>query len=227
METTYQSLAERIQQQWTRKQLAEGDNARLLVALAGAPGSGKSTIAYHVAKIVSALPDGPSIIALSADGFHFPLSTLRSWPNATEALARRGAPWTFNGHGLVAMVNTLRRRNETIVFPTFDHAVKDPVDDGVMVQPSIQVCILEGNYLLSDEAPWNDIAGLVDDRWYVHVEPGLAQKRVALRHIEAGIETALEKAFKRAEENDMVNGEYVESRSRGRYDMLIESVEEA
>ncbi|KAJ3544593.1 hypothetical protein NM208_g2966 [Fusarium decemcellulare] len=215
MEATYQSLAQRIQQQWARKQSAEGDNARLLVALAGAPGSSP-----HYLMDRRSLPFPPM-------AFHFPLSTLRSWPNATEALARRGAPWTFDGHGLVAMVHTLRRRNETIVCPTFDHAVKDPVDDGVMVRPNVQVCILEGNYLLSDEAPWKDVAGLVDDRWYVHVEPGLARKRIALRHIEAGIETTLEKAFKRAEENDMVNGEYVASRSRGRYDLLIESVEEA
>jgi pantothenate kinase len=110
--------------------------------------------------------------------------------------------------------------------PTFDHAVKDPVTDGLTVAPEVEVCIIEGNYLLSDEAPWQSIADAVDERWLVEVDPGLARDRVALRHLKAGIETTMEAALARAENNDMVNGEYVMKHSRGRWDVLIRSVEE-
>ncbi|KAF4968536.1 hypothetical protein FSARC_4103 [Fusarium sarcochroum] len=225
MDAAYHSLAARLQQQWAKKQV-EGDGSRLLVALAGPPGSGKTTIAHRVAKLVSASPNAPSIIVISADGFHLPLTTLRSWPNPAEALARRGAPWTFDGAAIAALARNLRNTDEAIVCPTFDHAIKDPVKDGLIVDRDTQICILEGNYLLSDEEPWREIADLVDERWLIQVDTDLARKRVALRHIQAGIEDTIEAAYKRVDTNDMVNGDYVATRSQGRYDLLITSVEE-
>lgn len=229
MDTTYNDLAARIQHKWHERKAADtSGQARLLIALAGPPGSGKTTVASHIVRKVAALPDSPSIVAISADGFHFPLATLRALPNAEEAIARRGAPWTFDGGAVAEMVHRLREGagRHPVMAPTFDHAVKDPVTDGLTVAPNVEVCIIEGNYLLSDEAPWQSIADAVDERWLVEVDPGLARDRVALRHLKAGIETTIEAALARAENNDMVNGEYVVKHSRGRWDVLIRSVEE-
>ncbi|KFA52696.1 hypothetical protein S40293_08762 [Stachybotrys chartarum IBT 40293] len=227
MEATYQALAARILQKWAEKRSSEGDKARLLIVLAGPPGSGKTTIANRVVERITALASGPSIMAISADGFHLSLAALRALPNAAEALARRGAPWTFDGAAVVALVRSLRSNQATVICPTFDHAVKDPVVNGLAVEPEVQVCLLEGNYLLCDEAPWGDVARSVDDRWLVKVDGILARERVARRHVHAGIEDTMEKAYKRAEENDLVNGAYVARHSEGRYDVLVESIEEA
>ncbi|KPM37964.1 hypothetical protein AK830_g8576 [Neonectria ditissima] len=226
MDTTYQSLAQRILSQLALKQ-SQG-HTRLLIAMAGPPGSGKSTIATQVSKLVASLPSSPSIVAISVDGFHHSLATLRSLPNAAEVLARRGAPWTFDGAAAADLVRQLRDAagKYSVTAPTFDHAVKDPVPDGLVVGPEVQVCILEGNYLLSDEAPWDTIAPSVDDCWLVEVDSCLARSRVAERHLKSGIEDTMEKALKRADENDLLNGEYVITHSKGRYDVLIESVED-
>lgn len=225
MDAVYQSLADRVQSKWAEKK-ALGQR-RLIIALAGPPGSGKSTIAKHVVDLVAQSPSGPSITAISADGFHLPLAHLRSLPNATEALARRGAPWTFDGAAAAELVQRLRDNagRSSVSAPTFDHAVKDPVDGGVLVGPETEVCIFEGNYLLSDRAPWRGIADAVDDRWLVKVDPTLARRRVATRHLKAGIESTMADALKRAEKNDMVNGEYVMRHSFRRYDILVESIE--
>lgn len=227
MEATYQALAERVEQKWVAKK-AHG-HKRLIIALAGPPGSGKTTIARHVVEHVAALPSRPSIVAISADGFHFPLATLRALPNAEEALARRGAPWTFDGAAAAELVRKLHAAagQHPVTAPIFDHAVKDPVMDGLTVGSDVDVCIVEGNYLLSDEGPWAEIADLVDDRWLVKADPALARARVAKRHLKAGIEISMEKALARAEGNDMINGEYVMQHSEGRYDVLIGSVEES
>ncbi|KAL6879355.1 P-loop containing nucleoside triphosphate hydrolase protein [Trichoderma novae-zelandiae] len=239
MDHTYRSLADCLLRKWEeQKAKAATTNGtrslnpppRLIVAVAGPPGSGKTTIAARVADIINSLPsksNNPKAIVISADGFHLPLATLRKLPNASEALARRGAPWTFDGHAAVSLVRRLKSnaRCQPVLAPTFDHAIKDPVSDGLFIEPDVDICLLEGNYLLCDEPPWDEIAGLVDEKWFVHVEPDLACKRVAFRHLAAGIETTLEEAVHRARANDLVNGEFVVSKSLGRYDMMIESIE--
>lgn len=227
MEDTYRALAERIRQKWTeRKALGQ---ARLIIAVAGPPGSGKTTITNSVVEYVSKLNNGPSIASISADGFHLPRKTLQSLPNAQEAIARRGAPWTFDGAAAADLAIQLRRdagRN-AVSAPTFDHAIKDPIPNGAVVPPETEICIFEGNYLLSDEEPWRAIGDLADDRWLVRVDRGTAKERLATRHLRAGIENNMEDAIRRAERNDMVNGDYVMTHSFGRYDILIDSAEES
>lgn len=167
-------------------------------------------------------------MCISTDGYHLPLATLRALPNAEEALLRRGAPWTFDGKAIVQLVHRLRDDAgiKVVMAPSFDHAVKDPVQDDVTVPPDVQVCLLEGNYLLSNSAPWKDISDLVDDRWFVMVDEELARRRVAQRHLAAGIENSMDDALRRAENNDMVNRNYVLKHSSERYDVSVESIEE-
>lgn len=232
MEPTYQLLVDRIIHKWS-----ERPHGRILIALAGPPGSGKTTIAQEVARRLASshpsTPAAPKTAVVSIDGFHLTLAALRALPNAEEALARRGAPWTFDADAAVALVRELRTSGPSssddssrdVVVPTFDHAVKDPVAGGLVVEADVQVCILEGNYLLSDEGSWAAIADVVDDRWLVKVDPAVARARIAARHMAAGIEPSMEMALARTDYNDLPNGEYVMKHSERRYDLLVESVE--
>lgn len=198
MDQVYDQLANRalqIQEQQTRKGLP-----RTLVALAGPPGSGKSTISTEVARRL-----GNATVVVSVDGFHHPRAVLDSWPNRDEAYARRGAAWTYNAAGVVELVKKLREAREIFV-PGFDHAKKDPEPDAICVRPDATVVIVEGNWLLFDEEPWRCIAEVVDDTWFVDVDPELARVRVARRHLGSGIESTWEAAVARAESNDVPNG---------------------
>jgi pantothenate kinase len=254
MESTYQNLAEEILRFYQQRQNESSshsgnvptiprnknngvlkknnmanEDVRILIALAGPPGSGKSTIAEQVVQALASIPSAPKTVAVSIDGFHLPLATLHAMPNAAEAIARRGAPWTFDAEAAVALVKDLGSSFNVrdIPVPTFDHAIKDPVACGQVVKADVQVCILEGNYLLSDEGSWSEIANLVDQRWLVKVDPLLARTRVATRHLAAGIEPSMDLALARTDYNDIPNGEYVAKHSQGRYDLLIESIEES
>src|ERR1700761_7450290 len=99
MEDTYSRLATEICVAAEAK--APG---RLVVGVAGPPGSGKSTVAEHVAQIINqrAAATKPARRAqtVSLDGFHYTRAVLDSFPNRDEAHKRRGAPWTFDVEGI-------------------------------------------------------------------------------------------------------------------------------
>ena len=211
MEAIYSSLTDRALELIKRL----NDNAsqpqhRIVVALAGPPGSGKSTIAAQVVQRLNATSAIPVAAIVPIDGFHLPRSTLDALPNKLEAYARRGACWTFDEGGVLKLVNVLSKSrfevSDVIIAPTFDHAAKDPVEDGIRITSDVKFVLLEGLYLLLDKEPWNQIQELVDDTWFVDVDPELARTRIAKRHMKAGIETTWEAAVSRAESNDLLNG---------------------
>ncbi|KAG9231087.1 P-loop containing nucleoside triphosphate hydrolase protein [Amylocarpus encephaloides] len=207
MEPVYTSLTERAHE--LKKNLGN-EQHRIVVALAGPPGSGKTTIADQVVQRLNATSTTPFAAVLPMDGFHLPRSALDTFPNKAEGYARRGASWTFDEAGVLKLVDGLSKsrfeRSDAILAPSFDHAVKDPVEDGIRIVPDVKFIIIEGNYLLLDEEPWNRIHTLVDDTWFVDVDPDLARSRIAKRHIEAGIESTWDAAVNRAEGNDLLNG---------------------
>jgi pantothenate kinase len=226
MEPVYSSLASRALN--LKKQC--DDQNRVVVVLAGPPGSGKTTIAGKVVSRLNASSTTPFATVLPMDGFHLSRATLDAMPNSTEAYARRGASWTFDESGVLHLVEKLSQSRfessgETLLAPSFDHAAKDPVEGGVILSPEVKFVLLEGNYLLLNEEPWNRIKTLVDEAWFVDVDPVLAKMRIAKRHIKSGIEFNWEDAVRRAEGNDLLNGIVIREKLV-RPDVLVQSVDE-
>ncbi|PMD20383.1 P-loop containing nucleoside triphosphate hydrolase protein [Hyaloscypha hepaticicola] len=230
MEPVYQSLTERALLLKERVEDGSTGQHRIIVALAGAPGSGKSTIGAKVVQRLNATSTTPFAALVPMDGFHLPRSALDQLPNRTEAYARRGASWTFDSDGILNLVHDLSNSRfeasaDIIPAPSFDHALKDPVEGGIRITPEIKFVLLEGNYLLLDEEPWRRIQGLVDDSWFVDVEESLARGRIAKRHIKSGIETTWQAAVRRTEGNDLVNGKLIREKLV-RPAIMVQSIEE-
>ncbi|KAK7949387.1 uncharacterized protein PG986_010273 [Apiospora aurea] len=194
---------------------------RILIALAGVPGSGKTTVSS--ALLASLSESGRSredVVVVPMDGFHHTKATLAGFSDPDMAFWRRGAPFTFDADGLLDLIAALKigpltgPDSEEHIFaaPSFDHAVQDPVVDDIRISSRSKIVIIEGNYTLLDEHPWNKIAELVDERWFVDVPPEVAKERLVLRHLAAGIETSREAAAHRVEENDLPNGALIRSK---------------
>jgi len=68
-----------------------------------------------------------------------------------EAHARRGAPFTFDPVSLKLLIERVKaplggEGGEKIIHaPSFDHAVKDPVENDIKILSSQQVLIFEGH----------------------------------------------------------------------------------
>ncbi|KAF1810128.1 P-loop containing nucleoside triphosphate hydrolase protein [Eremomyces bilateralis CBS 781.70] len=201
------------------------ESRRLLIAVSGIPGSGKTTLASRVSSNLNAihrasapgLADFPPAGFIPMDGYHLTRAQLSEMPDPAAAHARRGAAFTFDGMSFLDLVRRLREpicpETTTLYAPGFDHAVKDPVADEIPIPKHMRVILFEGNYLSLARVPWKEAAGMMDELWFVEVDFEVARRRLVARHLKAGIAKDEEEANRRATDNDLVNGkEIVENR---------------
>jgi pantothenate kinase len=230
MESVYESLADRaIFKLKSMNRSQSHEHSRLVIAIAGGPGSGKTTSATRIASIINdrlaTKTNAMPAMVISMDGFHYPRKVLDTFPNREEAYVRRGSPWTFDAEAVVALVRQCHRTDSVIMAPSFDHALKDPIADSIRILPEIQIILLEGNYLLLDKKPWSEVADLVHDRWFFSVDLDIARQRIAARHVRSGIEPTFERALWRVDANDLLNARYISENST-KIDVKVESIEE-
>lgn len=160
------------------------------------------------------------------DGFHLSRAELDQLPDPALAHARRGAAFTFNATKFLSLIRSLRASPPALIHaPSFDHAVKDPVEDDIEILPSHRIVVVEGLYLTLNRNIWRDAAKLFDEVWFVDVSRETARKRLRERHVRAGIAETLEEGDRRAVENDLVNGDEI-IQHRVRVDEMLQSVED-
>ena len=163
-----------------RARLLAAGGGRRILGVAGCPGGGKSTIA---ARIVEAL--GPELAALvPMDGFHLANEVLI----AAGTRDRKGAPFTFDASGYVALLQRLRTASpgETVFAPRFDRGLGEGIAGAIAVAADVPLVITEGNYLLLDDGPWVGVRPLLDECWFVDVPDEIRLPRLIARHIHFG-----------------------------------------
>jgi len=183
-----------------RAHARRASGARVMVALAGAPGSGKSTLAAALLRRLRDQGLGAEVVAL--DGFLLDNAVLE----ARGVRQRRGAPETLDAAGFLHAARRLRA-GEEVVIPVFDRHRDLAVAGAQVVPANCPVVILEGTYLLFDEAPWSDLAPLWDVRARLDVALPEIRARIIQRWLDAGLSRAA--ATRRAEANDVPNARRV------------------
>ena len=173
---------------------------RLMVAIAGAPGAGKSTIAEALAERIA----GAAVVPM--DGFHLDNAVL----SARGILARKGAPESFDAAGFAALARRLAQEAE-VAIPRFDRSRDISVAGAAIVGPE-RILLVEGNYLLLNKAPWSDLAGLWDFTVWLDVALPVLEARLIRRWRDHGLDEAAAK--NRALGNDIPNARLVCTQSR-------------
>jgi len=203
--------------------LLESHSGRVVIGLAGVPGSGKTTITQKWATQINEHHGAERAKALSMDGFHLPKAELRQMPDPEKAFARRGAQWTFDAVGFHQKVRALKEflPGTSVFWPDFEHEIGDPVIDTIEVPAVCQIALVEGLYLLYREGPWANLANSFDELWYLDTPLEVSITRLIARHQQAWGITA-EQARHRVESSDYKNALLVQS-TRPRADRLISS----
>lgn len=179
---------------------------RLLVAIAGPPGAGKSTAADGLADLLNRKAPGCAAV-LPMDGYHFDDVVL----NERGDLARKGAPHTFDVAGLDHMLERLRANNEDeVAVPVFDRSIEIARAGARIIPRSTTRLVVEGNYLLLNDAPWSNLARHFELTVFIDVDETELRRRLARRWADLSDDEADAKL----EENDLPNARLVNANSR-------------
>ncbi|MBS3651189.1 nucleoside triphosphate hydrolase [Pseudaminobacter sp. 19-2017] len=181
-----------------------GKARRFVVALAGPPGAGKSTLAEALYDL---FPEGSATV-VSMDGFHFDDVVL----NARGLRARKGAPETFDFHGFEALLQRIRANEAEIAIPVFDRTVELSRAGAAIIGQDVKFVLVEGNYLLLDEEPWNRLAPLFDFSIFIDAPREALDERLRERWHDHGKSEADARAW--IDTNDMPNIDRVLARRR-------------
>ena len=173
------------------------DKSLMTVAIAGAPGSGKSTLSAELADRL-----GASCCIIPMDGFHLDNATL----TARGLLSVKGAPETFDLAGFTHLIDALKDGSAQ-QFPTFDRDLDSVIDNGGRVPDTVSILLFEGNYLLFDEPGWSDLVQKWDTTIWLDVSEAILEERLIKRWLDRGMSP--KDARKRAQMNDLVNARRV------------------
>lgn len=182
---TPEALADLIRARAAQKQ------GRFIAALAAPPAAGKSTLAAELAVLT-----GAKVVPM--DGFHYDDGVL----SALGARDRKGAPDTFDVHGFIHLLHRLRTEDE-VAIPLFDRALEISRAGADIITAQDQILIVEGNYLLLNDAPWPNARPMYDLTIWLNVPEDTLIHRLQNRWAHYG--KTREQATAWIEGNDLPN----------------------
>ncbi|WP_413718753.1 nucleoside/nucleotide kinase family protein [Silicimonas sp. MF1-12-2] len=192
-----------------------GREGRTITAIAGAPGSGKSTVSDMLAERLNAFDPGSAAV-FPMDGYHYDDAIL----HARGHRPRKGAPFTFDVAGFGHMLARLRANTEDeIAVPVFDRALEISRNAARIIPGTVRHLIAEGNYLLLDRAPWSELRKNYDTSVFLDVPEATLEARLLERWKDLDGEELRAKMY----DNDLPNALLVARQSSG-WDFVLKNV---
>lgn len=184
---------------------------RLIVFLAATPGTGKSTLV----KFLESLSNKKGLIKLQSigiDGFHYPNSYLKTHHlyddvNKPYLIDMKGSPETFDVDKLNSYLSNIQ--NNSIIWPVYSRINHDIDFNGEQIKEDI--ILLEGNYLLLNKHPWNQLVHYADFTIFIKGNSEVQKKHLIQRKLTGGSSTI--DAEKHYKNTDLKNTNLIENNS--------------
>jgi pantothenate kinase len=163
---------------------------RLMVAVAGPPGSGKTVFAATLVAVVNAEAEYNLAVLVGLDGWHYPNAYLaihftQRGRQRIPLRSIKGAPETFDAAAAYDCLSKIRR-GEQVSFPIYSRRLHEPIPSAGTIDVSFRIVVVEGNYLLLDEDPWERFRQLFDVSLFVSAGPETLMDGLRERHLRGG-----------------------------------------
>ncbi|MGY5777808.1 nucleoside triphosphate hydrolase [Rhizobium sp. LEGMi135b] len=194
-----------------------GNTKRFLVAIAGPPGAGKSTLADNVAKALKARSESAEVLPM--DGFHMDNAVLIE----KGLLKRKGVPDSFDVRAFLDIVRAVRAADQEVLVPVFDRSREIAIASARIVSAHHRFIVVEGNYLLFSQGKWAELEGLFDYSIMLAPPMEVLEERLWARW--RGYDLDEEAAGAKVHGNDLPNGRLI-LENRRRADVTIDIVQD-
>lgn len=179
---------------------------RMLIFLGAPCGAGKSTLAAMIEQLPKFDEEILEIQALGMDGFHHRQAYILSHSIFRDGKhipmkQVKGCPETFDFEKLYQKVVAIKTKDD--IWPIYDRTLHDVQEEGIHVHAPL--VLIEGNYLLLDEAPWNQLQPLCDASIFIEAEIEEIKGRLIKRKMMGGLSPHEALAF--CENSDLRNAQ--------------------
>jgi pantothenate kinase len=163
---------------------------RLMVAVAGPPGSGKTVFATILVAVVNAEADDNLAVLVGLDGWHYSNAYLAAHHINRDGeriplRSIKGATETFDATAAYDCLSKIRRGGQ-VSFPIYSRRLHEPIPAAVSIDASFRIVVVEGNYLLLDEDPWRRFRQLFDVSVFISASPETLVDGLRERHLRGG-----------------------------------------
>jgi len=183
------------------------DNRRLIISIAGPPGSGKSTLSETLCDLINNQVGREEAVVMPMDGYHLDNSILEQ----KGLLSRKGAPETFDVESFLCDLYQIYMNDAALTIPVFDREQDCSIPHAKHILNNHRLILVEGNYLQLGNKPWHKVSDFVDLSIFIRVSIEMLEKRLINRWLDHGL--TKKAATKRALSNDIPNANFVNSNS--------------
>lgn len=155
--------------------LLKNNQNRIILAIVGKPGAGKSTLSGHIMENL----EQDTAVVVPMDGFHLSNQQL----DQLKRRDRKGAIDTFDVIGYLSLLERIKTNQDSeLYFPIFYREIEESFAAAGVVKPKHKLVITEGNYLLNSIDPWGKLKSLFTESWYVDLPEEIRLDRLIKRH---------------------------------------------
>lgn len=178
-------------------------SSRSIIAICGGPGSGKSTLAEYTVKTLNQKHNDKIYAYLPMDGFHMNNKKL----NQLNLMHKKGTIETFEAQKYLDILK-LAKSGQKLKAPSYSRIIHDVVENDILIDKE-KIVITEGNYLLAQEAIWQDVPKYLEHSFFLYTPKDVVRPRLLARQLKTF--NNLEDAQRHVNEVDLPNYDFINS----------------